>query len=118
MARTSGASCPVTWKVDATETPVVWCDANVANTCADVGDHYSNTAAPCDGVVPVRFRAVVWPPNVPPTVNLTAPVNGASVVAGSTITRFRQRRRQRRNGVVGDVPRRSDADRPGHDVAL
>jgi len=78
---------PVTWKVDATETPVVWCDANVANSCGDVGDHYSNTASPPATVLfPYGFGLSYGPPNVPPTVNITAPMNGASVPAGSTIT--------------------------------
>ena len=78
---------PVTWKVDATETPVNFCDASVANSCADVGAHYSNPASPPASVLfPYGFGLAYGPPNVPPTVNITAPMNGASVVAGSTIT--------------------------------
>jgi beta-glucosidase len=86
---------PVTWKVDATETPVVWCDPNGANTngngtadaCEDVGDHYTSTASPPATVLfPYGFGLSYGPPNIPPTVSITAPMGGASVVAGSTIT--------------------------------
>ena len=56
---------PVTWKVDATETPVLFCDAAVANTCADVGAHYSNPASPPATVLfPYGFGLSYGPPNV------------------------------------------------------
>jgi beta-glucosidase-like glycosyl hydrolase len=147
---TSGANftgrLPVTWKVDGTDTPVIYCDAagvdananGTPDACEDVGAHYSNLASPpasvlfpygfglsygqgptctdgvkngsetdvdCGGSCPSKCangklcainadcqsnncvagtcQAVA---NVPPTVSITAPVNGASVVAGSTIT--------------------------------
>jgi beta-glucosidase len=37
---------PVTWKVDATDTPVNYCDGALPDTCGDTGGHYSNTASP------------------------------------------------------------------------
>ena len=86
---------PVTWKVDATETPVNFCDGagvdadanGTPDACEDVGAHYSNTASPPATVLfPYGFGLSYGPPNVPPTVSITAPLSGASVVAGSTIT--------------------------------
>jgi len=41
---------------------------------------------PATVLFPYGFGLSYGPPNVPPTVNLTAPMNGASVAAGSTIT--------------------------------
>ena len=79
---TATASCTDTFK-NGTETDVDCggsCTAECANgrTCAINADCQSNNCV----------AGVCQPPssNVPPTVSITAPVNGASVVAGSTIT--------------------------------
>ena len=127
---------PVTWKVDAIESPVNFCATTAA--CGDTGDHYSNPASPpatvlfpygfgltygttvpscTDGVrngtetdidcggscaadcangrlcsvnadcqsnncVSGTCQAVG---NIAPTIGITAPINNASVVAGSII---------------------------------
>jgi beta-glucosidase len=136
---------PVTWKVDATDTPVNFCDGagvdadanGTPDACEDAGAHYSNLASPpasvlfpygfglsygaatcTDGIkngsetdvdcggscttkcangrgcsinadcqgnncVTGTCQALA---NMPPTVGISSPLNGASVVAGSTIT--------------------------------
>ena len=119
---------PVTWKVDATETPVLYCDASVANTdgngtadaCADVGDSLQQPGQPArDRAVPVRVRPFVRAAQRAAHGQHHRADQRRVGRRGQHDHDQRQRRRQRRHGIVGDVPRRRDANRrPGHVVAL